>query len=113
LFVFSRCCAIAERETLAYLQNNKLVGNVELGTYTLELLEELMVNENEGLYLANLNIYQLSNLKILGLGGVDFQNNSTPQVVLIRGQPVTVQCNIFQKQSVAQRQMNQLRRKWE
>jgi Leucine-rich repeat (LRR) protein len=55
-----------------YLQNNKLEGNVESGTYTLKLLEELVVNENEELYLKNLNIYELSNLTILGLGGVDF-----------------------------------------
>jgi hypothetical protein len=58
-----------------YLQNNKLIGNVESGTYTLELLEELVVNENEKLHLgATNNIYQLSNLKILGLGKVDFQH---------------------------------------
>jgi hypothetical protein len=36
----------------------------------------------------------------------------TPQMVLIRGRPVTVQCNI-QKQSVVKRRMNQLQRKWE
>jgi Leucine-rich repeat (LRR) protein len=56
-----------------YLQNNNLEGNVESGTSTLELLEELVVNENKELHLANFRIYELSNLQILGLGGVHFQ----------------------------------------